>query len=608
MDKLSTLVYADEQLEGLFTLYPNEDFDHHNINDLQKYLKQREITFSITGDRYMQKKVLDYILQILGYLPATALLLVLLTFRTQMRSIKATIFSILPAGIAALWTMGIIGWIGRPVSIVTVLAPIFTIVIGSADGLHFVSHFHDSRKQGKDREESLALTLHMVGMPMIVTTVTSIAGFLSLIVMKTQAIQQLAVFASLGILLAGFVTWYLLPLILMGNISLEPRSKRQKSDVRRCEKATDGVVVRSMRRIWGIPSIVAVAVLTISAVIGIVLLDNDFNQLSMFRNFTDVHRSFDRVMRVNGGSIPVYVFAKTDGDPLSPEYGEEFLGIEAELEASKAVGKVISIYDAYSLVNKGLDGLDSPMYPATMDQVENIGEILGGDGNPGTANLVNRTNTAVRMIVFPRNLDNATLDSISALVDSASARVENISMQTTGAPYLMRELNAEMTGNLMKSMTIAFSTIFVLLLLSMRNGKAAFISLLPIAFMTLFLFGFMGLSGISLNLFTATIFGIAIGVGVDYAVHFASVWMTFKRRGCDSVAAADQALMYTGRPITANAIGLAIGLSALLFSPLRIHVYMSLLMWVAMLSGLFLSLAFLPTVLRRLHSRAHQRR
>lgn len=56
---------------------------------------------------------------------------------------------------------------------------------------------------------------------------------------------------------------------------------------------------------------------------------------------------------------------------------------------------------------------------------------------------------------------------------------------------------------------------------------------------------------------------------------------------------------YTSRPIMANALGLAIGLSALLLSPLRIQLYVSILMWVSMLSGVFLSLSFLPTILKK---------
>ena len=107
----------------------------------------------------------------------------------------------------------------------------------------------------------------------------------------------------------------------------------------------------------------------------------------------------------------------------------------------------------------------------------------------------------------------------------------------------------------------------------------------------------MGISGISLNLFTATIFSITIGVGIDYAVHFTSVWMSFRKKGLSPEEAAEKAYNYTSRPILANGLGLAIGLSAMLISPLKIHLYVSLLMWVSMIVSMFLSLTILPELL-----------
>jgi len=60
----------------------------------------------------MQQKIIDYILLILLFIPPTALILILFVFKTQMGNLKATFFSILPAGNAALWTLGIVGWSG----------------------------------------------------------------------------------------------------------------------------------------------------------------------------------------------------------------------------------------------------------------------------------------------------------------------------------------------------------------------------------------------------------------------------------------------------------------------------------------------------------------
>lgn len=599
MGNLSPLKKTENQLIGIYSLYLKEDITQKSISQLEQFLENKKLAFSITGNSYMQGKIMQYIQQILGFVPLTALLLVLIAFRTQMKSIKATFLSILPAGIAALWTMGSIGWIGRPVSIITVLAPIFTVVIGSADGLHFISHILDARREGDGHLKSISRTLRMVGIPMIITTVTSMVGFLSLLVMNTESIRDLALFASLGILLAGVATWCVLPIILVGKMELKASSARKKAASKsapRSEKTQQDFAFHSLKNLWGIPSAAITGLLIIFAVIGMSFLRTDFNQLSIFRDYTEVRKSVDRIKEINGGSIPVYLIIETDGDPLSPQHGSELLDLEKRLLSTSLIQKVVSIYDVYAHINAGLLDADSPVYPGTEEDVETISTLISGKNDP-TAHLINREEKASRMIIFPKDLENETLDQIAEMVTSAETKQNNLHFEITGAQYLMRELNAEMTKNQTKTILLAFSVIFILLLISLKGLKPAFISLLPIVCTTFFIFGFMGAAGISLNLFTATIFSIAIGVGIDYAVHFTSVWKSYTGFGYSAVKATVKAMSYTCRPIIANALGLSLGLSALLLSPLRIHVYMSVLMWVAMVSGVFVSLSFLPTLL-----------
>lgn len=59
------------------------------------------------------------------------------------------------------------------------------LVIGSANGYHFVSHVQDARAEGKEKTDSIIHTFSIVGKPIIITTLTSMMGFLALLVMDT---------------------------------------------------------------------------------------------------------------------------------------------------------------------------------------------------------------------------------------------------------------------------------------------------------------------------------------------------------------------------------------------------------------------------------------
>ena len=88
--------------------------------------------------------------------------------------------------------------------------------------------------------------------------------------------------------------------------------------------------------------------------------------------------------------------------------------------------------------------------------------------------------------------------------------------------------------------------------------------------------------------------GLTIGVGIDYAIHYVSLLRQARKRGETDPPAA--ALHYVATPVLANALGLAIGFTAMIFSPLQIHVTLSILMWVTMIVSAGLSLTLLPTI------------
>ena len=99
-------------------------------------------------------------------------------------------------------------------------------------------------------------TLKLVGIPMIVTTLTSMAGFISLLSMNTDSIWDLAIFSAVGILFAGLATWYVLPLILSNNVNVARR-----------KKSTSKIDMASgLRKLVGIPSFIIVACFSASVI------------------------------------------------------------------------------------------------------------------------------------------------------------------------------------------------------------------------------------------------------------------------------------------------------------------------------------------------------
>ncbi len=566
-EELSAIKTVDGKEYATLVLLPNDDFNFDDLKSIEDYLQDENIEYYIGGDKYMQNKIFDYLLFILLVIPPIILIILFTIFRIQMGSIKGTLISVLPAGIAALWTLGFAGLIGNQVSILTVLAPIFTIIIGSADGLHFTSHVQEYLNDGNTMKESLTKSLKMVGVPMIITTVTSVAGFVSLVFMKTSAVHDLAIFASIGIALAGIITWLIVPTI----------NSFEKIDIRKNSKSK-GINI-PFNKLFGWPALAIAAVIIVTAFFGIPKITTEFNQLMMYKDYTEVSKSFEKIMEINGGTIPVFALVENDGDPMSDDVKEQVNEYSQELLDSGHVSKVVSFYSILDIIEQNIPN------KSMLSMIDFTNQDIYKE-------LVNEKYSKV--IIYPVDLNNDTIEDIINISG------EDGDILLAGTQFTMYELNQMMIEGQKTSLLIAFGLVFIFLLISMRKFVVSLFAMFPILLTTLFMFAFLGITGISLNLFTTTIFSITIGVGIDYAIHFTSIYQEYKKEGMPGNDAVGEALRFSSRPIIANALGFAMALSALMISPLKVHLYVSSLMWVSMILSSLLSLSFLPTLLRKL--------
>jgi hypothetical protein len=164
----------------------------------------------------------------------------------------------------------------------------------------------------------------------------------------------------------------------------------------------------------------------------------------------------------------------------------------------------------------------------------------------------------------------------------------------TGMPVLFNEMNTLVIRSQIQSLGLALVLIFLMLWVTLRRITAALAGLLPISITICAIMGMLSLTGFNLNLMTANLSAIAIGVGVDYSIHLLSGVFYYRNRGMSREESVNSALSTVSRPVLANAFGLAIGLSALFFSPLRIHTQAASVMWVAMVVSSLAALLLVP--------------
>ncbi|MBN1646560.1 MAG: MMPL family transporter [Spirochaetales bacterium] len=534
--------------------------------------------YALSGEPYLESAIFSYILRILIFLPPLAIMLMLLVFRSRIGSFRATLLSMVPAVLSAIIGLGAVCWIEKNISIMSVLIPIFIIVLGSADGLHITSHVMDLRREGADNKEAIAKTLKAVGIPIILTTLTTMAGFLSLLTIKSGAISEMAITATGGIFLAGITTWVVLPAILLHQKPLKSRKETHS-----------GRLTGFFVRIRG-PRAIALSVLVLALTVpGLFMVRSDFSMNDLYKKNTEVRKSIGKITEISGGAFPIMLLAETD-DYLDPAVAEKVLAFQDRIEQEGLSAGSISIYRM--IRNFAAIQTKKNAYPPIKSLALRITGSLQRQNGVLFDNLV-AGNGWTRIMLYAESIDTNALHRISGLAQEFSSP-GLLTLHPAGTAFEMMNMNRIIIPQQLQSILIALAAVLVLTSLFTRKIMAGILALVPIMISLCGLFGVMGYASIDISIITSIMSGLAIGVGIDYAVHYISLYYFFKKQ--DVADPSGEAVRYVATPVLANALGLAIGFSVMLFSPLQIHTTLSILFWVSMMLSAFLGLSLLPTL------------
>lgn len=513
-----------------------------------------------SGNPVIFASVIDLLSLFLLFIPPLVIVLLIATFYATIGDRRLSVFAIIPAALGSLWTFGIIFGLGFKADIVTVIVPIFVIVMGSADGLHFVTHFQEEA-DNPDPVDRVSSALSHVGKPMILTTVSTAAGFLSLMFTGVGPIEQLGLFAAVGIVLAGAISFFSLPAAI-SHIDIGSGHKTALIGPR----VTSGLKALVHTRV---PAVVITVLIVAFSAFSLPQLDVNPDQLFFFKADDPVRVAFEQTAEVFGGATPMAgEFAFDPGG--SPEQLAQIADVSEEMERLPGVREVFSLVDLSAAMSE-----------------EQLAFVIAGEIELPLGKMVSED--GLRFTLLPGEFSSADLQGWVDFADE-----EPLITILTGMPLVWDEIARAVLNAQMVSLAVAFVLVAGLLAVSYRRIRETIASLVPIAMTIATLLGFVAISGIQLNLLTAVVSSIVLGVGIDYAIHFVAAIDIARHDGPGYVY---RAIDRAGRPIVANALGIAVALTALWLSPLLIHAQVSAIMWVGMVTAGVTALVVLPSLL-----------
>ncbi len=170
-------------------------------------------------------------------------------------------------------------------------------------------------------------------------------------------------------------------------------------------------------------------------------------------------------------------------------------------------------------------------------------------------------------------------------------------IEVSGVAIIERAVTELITNAQVMSIIVSLSLVFTIVALTFRSLVAGVYGIVPLGLTILVNFGVMGFFGIKLDVATAMVASIAIGIGIDYTIHFLSAYRHYRAETDDVVMVESRVLAGTGKAIGFNAASVGIGFAVLLLSQFNPLAYLGLLIAITMLTSSVASITVLPVLL-----------
>lgn len=561
----------------------NDDTSARRIDDTLEALiaevgAQGPERLYLTGLSHIKVNALALMRRDLAALTPASLALVVLVLFFSFRTRRGVVLPLLCVVVGVVWTMGIMGWLGEPISLGTLVLPSLLIVIGSSYATHVVARYYLELETPTTPGDPVYGALQQAGLPVSVSTVTTVIGFSALMLNPIQAVRSLGLYAVIGIVILFLLAMSLVPALIL--ILPERRYRRQlvagageRGQLAKALAALAQIDIRHRRVIF-----VVALVLVIGALAALPRIEADTNFLSYFRPSSPIVRSHEAINQHVAGALPFYVVLgnpERPGAMLTMEALRRVRDLETFIATIPGVTRSVSITDYLDLLDRGLrssgdvilDDDGNPIDPKTVksfwDDPRRLDEVLlFVKQNPAAfRSVITKDFAQTNVLVRTRFERSSEIASAVERIREWGEKNAPPDMQPvpTGNIILLNNTTDDLVWGQVKSITVALVVIFVVMSLLFLSVKVGFIAMVPNIVPIVLFFGLLGWSHVTLNIGTSIIAAIALGIAVDNTIHFMVRFNRELQATYDQERSLTTALRTIGRPIVYTSAALTCG-------------------------------------------------
>lgn len=597
------------------------------------------------GNSAMISLAMDTLIQAAFLLVGMVVIINLLLW-SLFRSASAVVLPQLAIGLSILFVIGGLSWLNLASTTLIALTVMLIIAVGVADCVHVMSSYLFFRRDGKEHDEALSMAYGKTGVPILLTTITTMAGMSSLAVTGMPMFVQFGFSSAAGVFFAFLYTIYLLPVLLNYWHPMQIKKTRAMS-----ENIKGGVrsiasflllmvklvglwrliklfsffltpVVRFLKWLLGaewlqpllnrIPAFVerfrySIAIIFVSVFViclyGATQVKIDSNLVELYSDDVPIGQAYEIVDEhmMGTGNMEIVVDTAISDGIMDPDVLNAMNRLQNTIEEnySEFIIRTNSladlVIDTHAIMQDSEDYRNIPdsqiavsqlLYLFNSSNPEERRALVSDDYSKSHISVQLKNAGSNEYKEFFKDIQRDINKEFNGLKD----RYPNIKVQITGSFALMMRLADDISNNQFKSLAIAAVVISLLLMITLGSFQAGVMSIIPNLIPASLAFGLMGLLGVPLDTDTLMIAPLIIGIAVDDTIHFISHYRMSLAQNHNMKLALVETIKEVGQAVTFTTLILGCGFLMLTFSDYlglaKIGTFGSLAIFVALLCDL----------------------
>ena len=514
------------------------------------------------------------------------IMLVILLF--NLRSIHAVLMVMMVILSSLIAMMGFMGWAYKITgsdrflfALLNTSMPIILLTIANSDGVHVVTKFFREFRKLRDVNTAIESSMDALLLPIFLTSITTIAAFLTMVSSPLEPLVGYGVSISVGIAWAWLMSSLMLPAVISTK-KWDPNSKAiaQASIFEKLVGKIANIVTRYPKYVFS-----SGLILVLAGLMGLYKITIDVNVASFFKPGTEIRDSMDFIDEKMSGTMDLRV--RLDADIKDPIVLQKMDSLQSYIEENDQVKVTYSIANVVKQMHRTVmdDSLEYETIPVEREKVNNLFTMYSMSGDPEDfSSLVDYEYSSGLITALSSVM---STEDVFSFVGSITDHIEQnfdqtINIDVTGMIVVIRDMVLMVIRSSFLSILISLVLICSITALFFKRIIWGILAVIPLTGAVILNFGLMGHFGITLNHITAILSSIIIGVGVDFAIHFISQFQRLSS-SIDRGDLSQEVIKDVGYPIILDA-GSNMGFGALLFSAFIPVQYIGGLMVFAMIS------------------------